>query len=152
MGSLWVINCSLLLFHFKGSQSQQRSPRRSLILLANSSIVFSDGTASSSYQESADPQSRSLFPRCSSQLITPNCKHHPPRKAAAFSVCVPCMTKASQIKWKTTKGRKKTAWHFNWGITRAMLCLPEWAFFSILGRSKPPGLISHTGNMCFILG
>lgn len=50
-------------------------------------------------------KSRSPFPRRSVLHVAPTHKHHPPTKAAA--VAVYDMTKASQIKWRMTKGREK---------------------------------------------
>lgn len=91
----------------------------------NMTLLFSKG--------SADSKSRSPFPRCSILHVVLTRKHHPPTKAAAVPVYD--MTKASQIKWRMTKGREKRRM-FHSSISRELLCLPVWAYYSMEGKAQ----------------
>lgn len=105
-GEVWKARQWSLSFLFK------RSP---LLLLTSRSMVFLHSIFIIMLREhrlKKKKKSRSLFPRRSALHVAPTHKHHPPTKAAAVPVYD--MTKASQIKWRMTKGReKRRMFHFS---------------------------------------
>lgn len=106
--------------------------QRSLLTGWTAGQWFPNTASSSLCSGTTDPKSRSLFPRRSILHVAHTGKYHPPTKAAAVPVYN--MTKASQIKWRMTKGREKRRM-FRSNIPRELLCLPVWAYYSMVGKA-----------------
>lgn len=141
----WAVKSSAVViprmpFLFKGASRACRPAGQCFSNTASPSLCWG----------SRDPKSRSLFPRRSVLHVTPTLKQHPPTKAAAVPVYD--MTKASQIKWRLTKGReKRRMFHSNIPREFALFTCVGLLLHGRYGTETTPGPVKHAGKLCFIL-